>query len=468
MKRKFIVGGIVVLVLAVAGFFVWQRMSAGTATKTTTQTATVRRGALVATVSAAGNVSVVDKATLAFKNSGRVAKVEVAVGDTVKTSQLLMQQETSDLELALKTAQSNLTSAQASYEQTKASLQFSLRNAQTGLASAKSSLDATKASAEQNPNSLIVAKATLDKATVTMQKAQADYNQIAWRGDVGMTSQAATLQSATIEYQSALANYKITAAKINDDSLKQAQATYDKAQVALEEAQKNLDTNLKIAQATLDKAQIAVDTAKTDLENVSLVAPIDGVVSVVNYKKGDFAVGESTAITIVNTDRLQIKVSVAEVDLPKVKLGNTAQVTLDALSGKTYEAKVIAISPVGTVTAGVVNYSVTLEVTKPDSSIRPGMTANLNIVVEQRENTLLVPVRAVQTQGTRKIVKVQKDQTVIPQVVTVGLSNDTFAEITDGLQEGDVVLIGTTTTTSTGGGPGMGIPGLGGPGGPPP
>jgi HlyD family secretion protein len=161
-------------------------------------------------------------------------------------------------------------------------------------------------------------------------------------------------------------------------------------------------------------------------------------------------------------------VSVAEVDLPKVKLGNTAQVTLDALSGKTYEAKVIAISPVGTVTAGVVNYSVTLEVTKPDSSIRPGMTANLNIVVEQRENTLLVPVRAVQTQGTRKIVKVQKDQTVIPQVVTVGLSNDTFAEITDGLQEGDVVLIGTTTTTSTGGGPGMGIPGLGGPGGPPP
>ncbi|MBI5301620.1 MAG: efflux RND transporter periplasmic adaptor subunit [Chloroflexi bacterium] len=470
MKRRIIlITSLVIVVLAVAGFFVWQRTSASTTTaKTTTQTATVKRGSLVATVSAAGNVSVVDQSTLAFKNSGRVAKVQVAVGDVVKTSQLLMQQETSDLELALKTAQSNLASATASYAQTKANLNFSLRNAQTELASAKASLDAAKVSAEQNPNSIIVAKASLDKATVTLQQAQGNYNKIAWRGDVGMTTEAATLQSATIEYQSALANYKMTAATINDNSLKQAQATYDKAQVALEQAQKNLETNLQVAQATLDNAQIAVDTAKTNLENVSLVAPIDGVVSAVNFKKGDFAAGESTAIVVVNTDRLQIKVSIAEVDLPKIKIGNPAQVTLDALTGKTYQAKVTAISPVGTVTSGVVNYSITLEMTDPDSTVKPGMTANLNIIVEQRDNVLLVPTRAISTKSNQKVVTVQQKDQTAQKVVTIGLSNDSYVEIMNGVQEGDVVVINQTTTKTTTSTGSTGIPGLGGPSGPPP
>jgi len=469
MQRKsFILVGMVLVLLAVGGVFVWQRMSASTTTtKTATQTATVQRGSLVATVSAAGNVSVVDQSTLAFKNSERVAKVEVAVGDVVKTGQLLMQQETADLELALKTAQSNLASAQASYNQTKANLNFSLRNAQTELASAKSSVDAAKASAEQNPNSLIVAKATLDKATVTLQQAQGNYNKIAWRGDVGMTSEAATLQSATIEYQSALANYKMNAATINDNALKQAQATFDKAQVALEQAQKNLETNLQVAQATLDNAQIAVETAKTNLENVSLVAPIDGVVSAVNFKKGDFAPGESAAVVVVNVSRLQIKVSIAEVDLPKIKMGNTAQVTLDALTNKTYQAYVTAISPVGTVTSGVVNYAVTLEMSNPDSAVKPGMTANLNIVVEQRENVLLVPNRAISTKSNQKWVTVQQGDKTVQKVVTVGLSNDSNAEITSGLQEGDLVIVNTTTTKATTASGGMGIPGIGG-GAPPP
>ena len=468
-NKKWIIGFIVLVLLAVGGYFGWQTYSASTVkTTTTVQTATVKRGTLAATVSAAGNVSATDQSTLAFKNSGRVAKVEVAVGDTVKTGQLLMQQETSDLQLALKTAQSNLLSAQASYTQTKASLNFSLRNAQTELASTKSALDTAKISSEQNPNSIIVAKATLDKATVTLQQAQGNYNKIAWRGDVGMTTEAATLQSATIEYQSALANYKINAATINDNSLKQAQATYDKAQVALEQAQKNLETNLQIAQASLDNAQIAVDTAKTNLENVSLVAPIDGIVSAVNFKKGDFAAGESTAVTIVNPDRLQIKVSIAEVDMPKIKVGNTAQVALDALTGKTYAAKAISVSPVGSVTSGVVNFSVTFEVTNPDSAIKPGMTANLTIIVDQRDNALLVPVRAISTKGTQKVVSVQQNGQTTQKVVTVGLSNDSLVEITSGLQEGEIVIVNSSTKTTTTSSGGMGIPGISGAGGPPP
>ena len=288
MKRKMILIGGVAVVLLVAAVAVWRNQSANaSASAVKVQTATVTRGSLVATVSAAGNVSAPNQVAAAFESStldvsGRVAKVYVKVGDTVTKSQVLMEVDTTKLNLALQTAQSNLSSAQVSYDQTKADLNFALRTAQASFDSGKASLDSAKASNAQNPNSLIVAKSALDSAAVTLQKAQADYDTIAWRGDVGMTTQAATLQSATIAYQSALASYKIAAAKINDSDLKAAQATYTNAEVALEQAQKNLETKLATAQAALDSAKLDVQQAQRNIENAKLVAPYDGVVSAVN------------------------------------------------------------------------------------------------------------------------------------------------------------------------------------------
>ncbi|MEW5720831.1 MAG: biotin/lipoyl-binding protein, partial [Chloroflexota bacterium] len=245
MKRNQIVlGAILIIALVVAGYFVYQQMTAGSSAAVRAQTAAVQRGNLVATVSAAGNVLTPEEATLAFQTSGRVAKVNVQVGDAIKKGQTLMELDTTDLELALKTAKTNLASSTANLEQTKANLQFALRNAQSGLESSKAGLQAAINKNTQNPNQIVVAKAQLDKATIALQNAQGAYNRIAWRGDVGLTQQAVDLQNATIEYQSALANYNMTIATINDSALKSAQADFDKATVALEQAQKNLDTQL--------------------------------------------------------------------------------------------------------------------------------------------------------------------------------------------------------------------------------
>lgn len=467
MKRKIvIIGGAILILLIIVAVLVAQNQSASTSAAARVQTATVQRGSLAATVSAAGNISAPSQVAVTFQASGTVAKVNVNVGDTVKKDQVLMELDGTDLNLALRIARTNLTSAQASYDQTKADLNFALRNAQTSLDSSKANLDAAVAKNNQNPNSLVVAKASLDKATVTLQQAQGNYNKIAWRPDVGMSAEASTLQQATIDCQSALANYKMTEATINDSALKAAQAQYASDQIALEQAQKNLDTKMRVAQAQLDGAQVAVEQAQRNLDKAKVIAPFDGIAAVVNYSVGD-STGSAAAVTVVNMANLQIKVSVAEVDLAKVKLGNPAQVTLDALSGKTYNAKVTAISPSGTVTQGVVNYPVTLVLTDADNAIKPGMTANLTIEVERRDDVLLIPTRAVRTQGNQKIVTVRvKDQSV-QKAVTTGLSNDTSIEITSGLQKGDAVVVNQTTTRTTTGG-GIGIPGLGGPGGPPP
>ncbi|MCI0475949.1 MAG: efflux RND transporter periplasmic adaptor subunit [Anaerolineales bacterium] len=463
MQRKFlIIGIIVVLVLVGIGAYVWQSQSARPTTAASIQTTTVRRGSLAASVSAAGNVSAVNQVAVAFQTSGVVARVNVAVGDAVKKDRVLMELDSADLNLALKTAQTNLASAQASYEQTTAELNYALRNARSSQVSSKANLDAAKAQNAQNPNSLLIAKAALEKATVTLQQAQGEYNKIAWRADVGMSSQATTLQQATIDYQSALANYKMTEVTINDTALKQAQTQYDSTQVALEQAQKNLDTTFRTAQAQLDNAKLALEQAQRNLDKAKIVAPFDGVVAAVNYSVGDSA-GSSAAVIVVDLAHLQIKVTVAEVDVEKIKIGNPAQVALDALPGKTYTAQVTAISPAGTVTQGVVNYPVILALTDADNAIKPGMTANLTIEVERRDNVLLVPTRAIRTQGNQKVVTVQKDGQSIQTRVGTGLSNDSSIEITSGLNEGDVVVI-TQTTTRTGNVPGgMGIPGMGGP-----
>ncbi len=412
MKRSFvIVVGVVLIVAAVAALFGWQNLTASAATSTSRlQTATVQRGTLVATVNAAGNVATPRQSALSFPTSGRVSKVYVQVGDTVKQGQVLAELDSTDQQLALRSAQTNLASAQASY-------------------------DAAKIANAQNPDQLAVARAALDKAKVALDQAQAAYDIVAWRPDIGMTSQSAALQTASLDYQSALATYQSTAAGINDTALRSAAAQLETAHVAVEQAQANLD-------------------------KTKIVAPYDGVVAAVNYSTGD-STGSSAAVSVVNLSNLQIGVTIAEVDLPKIKIGETADVTFDALPGKTYQARVTQIGPVGAVTQGVVNYPVTVALTNADNTVKPGMTANLAVTVEQRENVLMVPTRAVRTQGNQKIVNVlNKDQTVA-KPVTTGLSNDQSVEITSGLEQGDVVVVNQTTTQGTNGRGPVGVPGLG-------
>lgn len=423
MKRNtIIVVIVVVIVLGIAGFFGYQQMTARAASTARPNTTPVQRGSIVATVAAAGNLSAVKAASLAFEQSGRVSKVNVQVGDTVKAGQTLMELDTSDL-------------------------QFSLRNAQSQLDSAQANFDAAKQKNDQNPQQLLVTKSALDKAISALQKAQADYNAVAWRNDILASQQAATLASATADYNSALGNFKITAATINDSAL-------------------------RTSAASLAQAQTALDQAKRNIEKGKLVAPFDGAVAAVNYNVGDTVGGSGgstsnsgvsvsasgAGVVLADPTTLQVRVTLSEVDVAKIKVGQPAQLTIDALPGNNYNAKVTAIGPVPTVTQGVVNYPVFLSVSNQDSAVKPGMTANLSIEVDRRDNVLLIPTRAVRTQGNQKLVSVLYKEQTIQVPVTTGLSNETSIEITNGLKEGDEVILQQTTPRQPNniGGPGGG------------
>jgi macrolide-specific efflux system membrane fusion protein len=163
------------------------------------------------------------------------------------------------------------------------------------------------------------------------------------------------------------------------------------------------------------------------------------------------------AVILADLSQLDIALTVAETDEPKVKVGQAAQVTLDAVPGVTFAGRVDEMDLVGTMTQGVVNYPATVVMTDTSGQVRPGMNATVSVIVEQRDSVLLVPNRAVQTQGRAHLVTVLYQGQQIQTPVTIGLSGDTQTEVVDGLREGDIVLLNATTATTARGGPGGGF-----------
>ena len=223
--------------------------------------------------------------------------------------------------------------------------------------------------------------------------------------------------------------------------------------------------DIAVAQASVDSAQVAVDQANRNLDQAKIIAPFAGTVGAVNYVQGQLSPisTQSAVITLVNMDNLQTQITVSEVDITKVKVGQTVDMSFDALGGQGFPGKILSIGPVGTVTSGVVNYVVTVALTKPNAAVMPGMTATANITVDHRDNVVMVPNRAVKTQGNQQVVTILNEGNEIPIVVQTGLTSDTSTEIVSAsvatqsgtqpfqLQDGDTLVLNPTTTTTAGG-----------------
>ena len=530
MSRRTITLIAIVIVLALVGagaFYFWQQSNAQRAAATATrQTGTLSRGQLSASVSGAGNITAPQQANLSFGVSGvPVTRVNVKIGDAVKKGDVLAEADATELNEQVKTAETNLKSAQAklddvkapatsdeltvadsqvkgaqaSYDSAVAKLEAlkappaatQVQAARAQLAAAQLSYETALAKSKMTSEQILIQRASLEKARIALEAAQAAYNAIAWQDNAPNSSAAKDLQTATIDYETTQANYNLSMTEMNDSALRSAEAslanakqalddltsspTADElasAQAAIESAQQNLiqakqnledvktgatEIELLDAQASVDAAQNALTQAQRALDDAKIIAPFDGIVANLDTFIGQTASSGTTAITIVNTNDLEILVSLSEVDVADVKPNQNVELTFDALSGRTFPGQVIAVSPLGTSSQGVVNYNVTIALTKPDPAILPGMTAQASIIIAQRNDALLAPNRAVRTQGNRRLMTLLFEGREIPIFVQTGLQNDTSTEIlsatmSDGqavnLQEGDTVLLNTTTTNN--------------------
>jgi len=184
-----------------------------------------------------------------------------------------------------------------------------------------------------------------------------------------------------------------------------------------------------------------VELAQLRLSEATLVAPWAGTVTTVRTQTGEFIGSGAPLVELAQLDSLQVVINLDETDVSHIAMGQTADLTLDALSSVKLTGVVIDIAPTATVQSGVVLYPVTVRLDPTDLPLRPGMTANATITVEKRENTLIVPFRAVETEGGQAFVTLQTDAGSQRVPVTLGLITNTQIEILSGVSEGDLVAV---------------------------
>ncbi len=271
--------------------------------------------------------------------------------------------------------------------------------------------------------------------------------------DQEKASAYAAYQNAVTAYNQALNTYRdkqATAQKVEDDvkdhssdetfTQKATRTTAQAARDSAYDATKSTETSLKSATLTYYATQDLIVRAQSS-----------GTVANLSYKIGDNVTATvgltagTPVLTIANLSDYTVKLALNEVDVPKVKEGQSAKLTLDAFPGKTFKGKVTHVDSIGTNTAGVITYNLVVEITNPEDSIRPAMTANVDIEVDKAENVLTVPNNAIKPYEGKKAVQIIDPQTKTAKYIPVeiGIKSPERTQIKSGVNEGTQVITGT-------------------------
>jgi HlyD family secretion protein len=437
-----------VVVLLIAGYLVFKAVGPkGSKTTYVTQTATT--GTLTVAVSANGTVVSSNSSAVDPGVSGSVTQLNVVLGGRVKKGDTLFVIENPDLD-------ASVVQARASYQQ-----------AQSSVAKAKQAK--TQASVAKNTNVLQAksqyqsAQASVHKASQAKIQAQADLNAAIAGGD---PTKIATAQQ---NYDASIPSYNSAVT-----SEKNAKANYD---AACTNAQQGYDAAVKAYNASVtsqESAYLGYQNAKDNADKRTVVAPIDGYVTTLSIRNGDqlgssssarsttagggttasTSNSSSTPIVISDLSALEAQVQIAETDRPKVKQGQTVELTFNAVPSLTITGKVAEIDAVGTSSSGVVTYGVAVTFDVQNPALSPGMSAAASIVTNVVSDAVLVPNAAVKTDSSGgKYVQVLSDPAGQPQnvTVTVGAANDSQTQILTGLKGTEAVVTQTVTPNSAGG-----------------
>ncbi|UKS28956.1 efflux RND transporter periplasmic adaptor subunit [Paenibacillus sp. HWE-109] len=214
-----------------------------------------------------------------------------------------------------------------------------------------------------------------------------------------------------------------------------------------------LGDDILAKQSALERQKLKVAAAQDKVDNLKIVAPFDGVFSTDFVNKRNDILGNYQAGSKVNSGtqlgavasfaKMQLPVQVDELDLPNIKTGMKAEIKVDSYPGRVFPAEVTQVSTVGTTTNGVTFYDVVLAADNKDNVLKYGMTATGEILIQDKKDILYIPPEALQSQKGKRVVTLKKaDGTLETEhEVTIGIRSKTQVEITDGLKEGDKVVL---------------------------
>jgi len=406
----------------------------------------VKRDVIEATVSATGSIAPEAEITLTFESGGKVEEIPVEKGQMVEAGDPLAKLETASLELQVAQAQATLTLNEARLQQAmKEADAGDIVAAEAELASAKANYEKVKAGPTEEE--LIVAKADMEKAAIALQKAQAEYDEVAWVPGLSALPQSAALQQASIDYERAKANYEQIAQPPTESELKSAWAQVVQAQTQLDKLRKNPEPEeVAIAQAQVDQAQAQLEEAQLKLKKAVITAPFDGVVASLGAKVGEMVSSSTPMVVLVDISTFHIDVEIDEIDISQIAVGQEVLITLDALPDEEIAGHVEAIAPTASADGdgGVVSYVVTVAIEPTDALLRAGMSTNTTITTARNENALLVPNRYIQIDredGKMYVERLEEDGLTSRVEIETGMRSEFDSEVVAGLEEGDTVIL---------------------------
>ncbi|MEE8599023.1 MAG: efflux RND transporter periplasmic adaptor subunit [Dehalococcoidales bacterium] len=396
-----------IVAVLVVGLILVSLSACGQADENQYQLVEVVPGDLMVTVSGSGNIEVSNEAYLAFGVGGTVGELYVEEGDEVIQGQALASLDTSSLELALKTAEIDLEIAASAFRE-------------------------------------ITYPYTYHTLVLDIPASTADISDAQWQ---------LTKAQEVLEIGLSYDQYWEVWNQLRDAQQNLVEA---KANIARGYGADLFGTGilrladywtLRAAQLGMEKYQIALDEANNNLEEAVIFAPFDGVVASVDVKVRDVVppptLTLTTVIHLIDLTTMELTAEVDEIDIALVKPGQEAIIEVDALPALQLDAEVISISLLPEVEEGVVLYEVGIGFDVPEvNEVKVGMSATADIIIHGGSGILLVPDRAIEQDSEgNPVVKVMVNEEIEERPVVTGISDGYQTEIVDGLSEGEIVVI---------------------------
>lgn len=487
IKRKWIFIGVVVLIIV--GYFVVNGFFKKPADGYITEKAV--KGEVLQEISETGSVKATESVSMSFKSIGKIVKINAAVGDDVKKGDILAELDSSQAFAQLQSAKAALENSQHQYDKLIYGLtKEDIKIYQDAVTSAKHDLQAaydsslntlsdayikiynayTKAASLQNDyfgatdqNGIKVSESrndinsnmqdikneldgdtdtALSRMLVVLDNVYNDLKIIREQCDEGIYySKVSTTDKASLDTQKGYINTALT-------NVTTSQQDINSYKIALQKAEDNLalktatprQEDINIYRSEVDQAQANVNLYQSQLNDAYLKSPIDGKITDVNAKTGEVVSASEAIINLLSSAPFQIKVNIYEQDIVNVKLGDPVSIDLVAFPKQTFEGKVIASDPGEKIVDNVVYYEVTIDFPNQPEGIKSGMTADIVIKTNSKENVLRVPKNAIENINGKNMLQVITNNKVEDRQITAGLEGNDYVEVLSGLNEGEEVV----------------------------
>lgn len=426
------------------------------------QTASVQQGDLIAIVGATGIVEARQTADLNWQTTGRVEHIYFQTKDIVEEGDILADLADNTLPQSVIFAQADLVNAKKELNDLvnsnteSAEAYKNLLQAELDLRVAKDDRDQWNYSGA-SWDRIYSARADFIRLEEDLKPYQAAFDAVddLPSDNPDRVNAKKALDKAQFKRDKALRELNYILGKAFDQEVAEDFADYDVALSKLDDNQRDWE-RVKDGpnEDDISAAEARVAAAEATVSLGWLEAPFTGTVTRSIPKAGDYVSTGTPGFRIDDLSELYVKVDISEVDINRVSIGQRVELSFDAVTAKTYEGEVTEVSSVGVDSGSGVDFEVTLKIVDPDSQVRPGMTAAVNIVVSEINDILIVPSRAIRLNERKRIVYLLKDGKLTEVEVKTGASSDTETQITEGdLVDGDLVVLNPPSFFQSNGGP---------------